>query len=139
MIKIHNLLGKVSLKTSKSVATKISKKTGENLNWLTTKLNNEIQAGLKTTRHFEERVLQRFSEIQEEELASALSRCLRQTKPLEIQGTTQKFVDEISKIVIVLERMGQFGATLVTSFILGQENLLSDEELYELKRKGILC
>ncbi|EKJ5652559.1 hypothetical protein PJO11_001243, partial [Campylobacter coli] len=53
-------------------------------------------------------------------------------------ATAQKYLDKDSNIVVVLERQGEFGAVLVTTYKRGQENLLSDEELADLKKRGVL-
>lgn len=53
--------------------------------------------------------------------------------------SAQKYIDEATNIVIVLERMGKFGANLITTYVLGKENLLSEEEVLELNARGVLC
>ncbi|WP_143428606.1 hypothetical protein [Helicobacter sp. 13S00482-2] len=139
---INQIFNDTVNKMTKYFSTKQAKKTNQNLQWLEQKLKSQISSALKISQHFKERVVQRFSEDEKEKLASAISRSIRNTKPLEVRGMhlakAQKFIDEATNFVIVLERMGEFGATLITSFVLGKENLLSDEEIYELKMKGIL-
>ncbi|RDU55116.1 hypothetical protein CQA49_00815 [Helicobacter sp. MIT 00-7814] len=128
-------------KVAKALTKKELKAKGGNEIVVKNLISKQVGDGLKLSAHFEERVVQRFSADESELLAGAISRAIRQTKPLEL-GThhlpkSQKFIDE-SGIVIVLERIGRFGAVLVTSYMLGKENLLSDIELRELKLRGIL-
>ncbi|PAF46237.1 hypothetical protein BKH46_08330 [Helicobacter sp. 12S02634-8] len=144
MINVNNLIQYAVEKIAKTSASKEAKKQNQAKEWLYTQLKNQVSRCLKTSSHFEDRVYQRFTQEQEEILAGAISRSIRQTKPLETSrgdhiACAQKFIDEMSGIVVVLERIGKYGATLITSYIQGKESLLSDEELYELKQKGIIC
>lgn len=144
MLNIQHLIQGIPSRLVKQIAKKKNKNTQENLPYLTTRLQNQIAQGLKISKHFEQRVMQRFEETQEQDLIAAICRCIKNTKPLEFfrgnhLGIAQKYIDEATNIVIVLERMGEFGANLITTYILGKENLLNDEEVLELNARGVLC
>lgn len=144
MLEIQHLHNGVSFKLSKQLASKKAKKTKENQEFLSVRFRNQIAQGLKISEHFKERAIQRFDESQEQDLIAAICRCIKNTKPLEFLRSdhlkiAQKFIDEATNIVIVLERIGEFGAHLITTYILGKENLLSEEEVLELKKRGLSC
>lgn len=134
----------VSAKIARFLANKEAKKDSKaDLTFLIKNYTRQISNGIKTTQHFVERVRQRFEEQEANELYIAISRAIRGTRAVERGSygdhlaTTQKFIDE-SGIAVVLEKQGAFGAVLVTTYKVGSENLLSDEELADLKKRGVL-
>ncbi|WP_231853491.1 hypothetical protein [Helicobacter cinaedi] len=50
----------------------------------------------------------------------------------------QKYYDDMTNIVVVLERAGVYGARLVTTYRRGEENLISDEEYQLLHSRGLI-
>ncbi len=44
----------------------------------------------------------------------------------------------MTNIIVVLERAGQFGASLVTTYKKGEENLISDDEFFTLQSRGLI-
>lgn len=144
MLNTQHLHQGVLLRLTKQILNKEAKNSKENMQFLAIKLQNQVAQGIKISKHFEQRVIQRFEESQEQELIAAICRCIKNTKPLEFLGgchlgVAQKYIDEATNIVIVLERMGKFGANLITTYVLGKENLLSEEEVLELNARGVSC
>lgn len=136
-----NFITCVASKIARALAYKEAKKTKQSIDFLISLFSKEVKNCLKTTQHFVERTRQRFAQDEADNLYNAISRAIRNTKPLENgryhQSVSQKFIDE-SGIVVVLERQGNLGAVLVTTYKLGSENLLSDEELIDLKKRDVL-
>ncbi|TBR80912.1 hypothetical protein DU472_04440 [Campylobacter novaezeelandiae] len=133
----------VVAKLARALAYKEAKKDKSNISFLINLFKRQIQNCIKVTKHFTDRVSQRFEEIENDTLSVAISRAIRNTFPLQKGADyhiakTQKYIDEDSNIVVILERQGEFGAVLVTTYKKGQENLLSDEELAELKKRGVI-
>lgn len=144
MLNAQHLHQGVFLRLAKQILNKEAKNSKESIQFLATKLQNQVAQGIKISKHFEQRVIQRFEESQEKDLIAAICRCIKNTKPLEFSrgdhlSIAQKYIDEVTNIVIVLERMGKFGANLITTYVLGKENLLSEEEVLELNARGVLC
>ena len=141
-INIKEILEVSAVKTAKALASKEAKKTKQNEDFVRSHLTRQITAGLKSSEHFADRVIQRFTSDEFENLSSAISRAIRQTAPQESgcehKTISQKIVDSLTGIVTILERQGKFGAVLVTTYKLGCENLLSDSELREMKLRGLL-
>ena len=102
------------------------------------------EAALTTTEHFTDRIAQRFLADEEDMLAAAVARAVRNTQPQEFGSygehsrVSQRYEDALTGIIVVLERYGRLAATLVTTYKKGCENLISDEELAELKKRGVL-
>lgn len=75
-------------------------------------------------------------------MSGAIARAIRNIKPLEIGGNhiakAQRFYDDMTNIVVVLERAGQYGARLVTTYKKGEENLISDDEFLLLQSRGLI-
>lgn len=133
----------VVAKLARALAYKEAKKDKSKVDFLINLFKKQIQNCIKATEHFTDRVSQRFEEVENDTLSVAILRAIRNTSPLQRGAdyhiaTTQKYLDEDSNIVVVLERQGEFGAVLVTTYKRGQENLLSDEELADLKKRGVL-
>ena len=141
-VSLNDLINIISEKTAKSVAQKESKKTKVNESFLYNNLLRTYKSGIKVTKHFANRLQQRFILDEVQVLSSAISRAIRQTQTQEVgcnhKSISQKIIDKMTGIVVVLERQGMYGAVLVTSYKLGEENLLSDEELRDLRTRGIL-
>ncbi|NDJ27951.1 hypothetical protein DMB95_08790 [Campylobacter sp. MIT 12-8780] len=131
----------VASKIARALAYKEAKKTKQSVDFLISLFSRQVKNSIKTTTHFVDRVVQRFTAEEADILYTAISRAVRNTKPLENgryhNAVSQKFVDD-SGIVIVLERQGELGAVLVTTYKQGGENLLSDEEVMDLRKRGIL-
>lgn len=142
---MQDLISLVQNKIGLSTARKALKK-GEikesDLQWQAQKFARE--AAISSTIHFAERTRQRFVEDEVDMLAGAIARAVRATHTQEFGGygdhsrVTQKYEDALTGIVVVLERYGVLGATLVTTYKKGCENLISDEEFAELKKRGVL-
>lgn len=141
-ITINSLLQSVVDKTAKAVSQKEAKKIKGDEQFLFVKAQRHFSQGVRATTHFAERVVQRFEEVEKDELAGAISRAIRKSKTLENgcnhKAISQKILDEATGIVVVLERIGLYGATLVTTYKVGQENLLSEAEYKELKLRGLV-
>ena len=142
---MHNLIPLVQNKIGLSLARK-ALKSGQikdnDLQWQAQRFARE--AVLPTTEHFIDRIAQRFLANEEDMLAAAVARAVRGTKTQEVGSygdhsrISQRYEDALTGIVVVLERYGNLGATLVTTYKKGCENLISDEELAELKKRGVL-
>lgn len=133
----------VATKLAKTLAYKEAKKDKSKVDFYTNLFKRQIKNCIKLTEHFIERTQQRFAPTEENSLSIAISRAIRNTKPLSRGAEyhvsqSQKYVDEESNIVVVLERQGEFGAVLVTTYKIGEEKLLSDDELRDLKKRGVL-
>lgn len=143
MISTPKLLSDAAEKTAKALGNKKKKElSGNALTMFVNSVKREVKNGLKVMDHFSDRVVQRFEDSEEDILAQAISRALRATAPKEGHSgahmrVSHKYIDEATGIVVVLERMGRLGANLVTTYKVGEESLISDDELRELKRKGI--
>ncbi|EPZ1026392.1 hypothetical protein ACXKGQ_000799 [Campylobacter coli] len=66
-----------------------------------------------------------YHKVENDALSVAISRAIRNTSLLQHGAdyhiaTTQKYLDKDSNIVVVLERQGEFGAVLVTTYKRGQ-------------------
>jgi len=130
-------------KLARALAYKEAKKDKSKVDFFFNLFKRQISNCIKLTEHFTDRVTQRFEPKESDELSAAISRAIRNTSALQRGASyhlsqTQKYIDEQSNIVVVLERQGEFGAVLVTTYKKGEEMLLSDEELFELKKKGVL-
>lgn len=141
-ITINTLLQSVVEKTAKAVAQKEAKKTNKDAQFLFVQLQRFYGSGVNATTHFAERVIQRFEEAEKDELAGAISRAIRKSQTLESgcnhKAVSQKLLDKATGIVVVLERIGLYGATLVTTYKVGQESLLSEAEYKDLKLRGLV-
>lgn len=141
-ITINSLLQLVVEKTAKAVAQKESKKKKIKEDFLFTQLKRHFGSGINATNHFAERIVQRFEEVEKDELSGAISRSIRKVKTLENgcnhKAISQKLLDESTGIVVVLERIGLYGANLITTYKVGQENLLCEEEYKEIKLRGLV-
>lgn len=137
-----NFIEIVAKKIATTLAKKEAKKSGKAENICYARFFNEVSRGINISEHFLQRVAQRFEQQQQEELSGAIARAVRATKPLEAGGNhiaqAQKFYDDMTNIVVVLERAGQFGARLVTTYKKGQENLISDGEFFALQSRGLI-
>lgn len=136
------LVEKVAKKLATNLAKKEAKKSGKAENICYARFFGEVSRGINVSEHFLQRVAQRFERQQEEELSGAIARAVRATKPLETGGAhvpkAQRFYDDMTNIVVVLERVGQLGARLVTTYRKGEENLISDEEYQLLHSRGLI-
>lgn len=133
----------VITKLARALAYKEAKKDKSQVDFFINLFKRQLQNAIKLTEHFEERVFQRFQNEENELLSAAISRAIRKTEPLQRGADyhiakTQKYIDNESNIVVVLERQGEFGAVLVTTYKKGQEMLISDDELADLKKRGVL-
>lgn len=112
------------------------------LQWQAKRFAREVT--LTTTEHFTDRIAQRFLAEEEDVLAAAVARAVRNTQPQEFGSygdhyrISQKYEDTLTGIVVVLERYGRLAATLVTTYKKGCENLITDEELAELRKRNAL-
>ncbi|WP_052783793.1 hypothetical protein [Campylobacter jejuni] len=111
----------VVAKLSRALAYKEAKKDKSKVDFLINLFKKQIRNCIKATEHFTDRVSQRFEEVENDTLSVAISRAIRNTSPLQRGAdyhiaTTQKYFDEDSNIVVVLERQGEFGAVLVTTY-----------------------
>lgn len=135
--------GLVTAKLARALAYKEAKKDKSQVDFYFNLFKKQITTSIKLTEHFKQRVEQRFEELEADLLSCAISRAIRHTKPLSIgadyhSAKTQKYLDDESNIVVVLQRQGEFGAVLVTTYKRGEENLLSDEEVADLRKRGVL-
>ena len=132
----------VAKKIATTLAKKESKKSGKAENICYARFFGEVSRGINVSEHFLQRVAQRFERQQEEELSGAIARAVRATKPLEAGGShiakAQRFYDDMTNIVVVLERVGQLGARLATTYRKGEENLISDDEFLLLQSRGLI-
>ena len=132
----------VAKKIATTLAKKEAKKSGKAENICYARFFGEVSRGINVSEHFLQRVTQRFERQQEEELSGAIARAIRNIKPLEIGGNhiakAQRFYDDMTNIVVVLERAGQYGARLVTTYKKGEENLISDDEFLLLQSRGLI-
>ena len=132
----------VAKKIATTLAKKESKKSGKAENICYARFFGEVSRGINVSENFLQRVAQRFERQQEEELSGAIARAVRATKPMEQGGNhiakAQRFYDDMTNIVVVLERAGQYGARLVTTYRRGEENLISDEEYQLLHSRGLI-
>ncbi|MCR2104013.1 hypothetical protein CUPS4244_02735 [Campylobacter upsaliensis] len=132
----------VITKLARALAYKEAKKDKSKVDFYINLFKRQITTSIKLTEHFKQRVEQRFEALEADLLSCAISRSIRNTSPLSMGAEyhiakTQKYLDNESNIV-VLERQGEFGAVLVTTYKRGEENLLSDEELSDLRKRGVL-
>ncbi|EGL3777788.1 hypothetical protein IQ300_000687 [Campylobacter upsaliensis] len=132
----------VITKLARALAYKEAKKDKSKVDFYINLFKRQITTSIKLTEHFKQRVEQRFEALEADLLSCAISRSIRNTSPLSRGAEyhiakTQKYLDNESNIV-VLERQGEFGAVLVTTYKRGEENLLSDEELMDLRKRGVL-
>lgn len=129
-------------KIATTLAKKESKKTGKAENICYARFFSEVSRGINVSEHFLQRVAQRFEQQHEEELSGAIARAVRATKPLEAGGAhvpkAQKYYDDMTNIIVVLEHAGQYGVRLVTTYKRGQENLISDDEFFALQSRGLI-
>lgn len=142
---MQNFTSLVQSKIGLSLARK-ALKSGQikenDLQWQAQRFARE--AALTSTNHFEDRIAQRFLADEIDSLAAAVARAVRGTKTREVGSygdhsrVSQRYEDALTGIVVVLERYGNLGATLVTTYKKGCENLISDEELADLKKRGVL-
>lgn len=107
----------VVAKLARALAYKEAKKDKSKVDFLINLFKKQIQNCIKATEHFTDRVSQRFEEVENDTLSVAISRAIRNTLPLQRGAdyhiaTTQKYLDEDSNIVVVLERQGEFGAVV---------------------------
>lgn len=133
----------VITKLARALAYKEAKKDKSKVDFYINLFKRQITNSIKLTEHFKQRVEQRFEALEADLLSCAISRSIRNTSPLSMGAEyhiakTQKYLDNESNIVVVLERQGEFGAVLVTTYKRGEENLLSDEELMDLRKRGVL-
>ncbi len=138
--KFISLVGETKTRLLKAEVEKVCKVTHENKVIVENRLNRQIH--IEATSHFEDRFNQRFEESEDVALSGAIARAVRCSKTIETAygncaKVAQKYVDKLTSIVVVLEKQGQYKATLVTVYKLGQELLISDEELSFLKRNNI--
>lgn len=138
MINIDMLKALVANKTTRATANKAKK---INDSWFVQKTNREIENGLNFSEHAKERIAQRFEDVELDNLANAISRAIRSIKvdTLEYNYNKKavKFSDSQTGFVIILERYGNFGANIVTAYVNGRDNLLSDSELKFIKKWGL--
>lgn len=142
---MQNFTSLVQSKIGLSLARK-ALKSGQikenDLQWQAQRFARE--AALTSTNHFEDRIAQRFLADEIDSLAAAVARAVRGTKTQEVGSynyhsrVSQRYEDALTGIVVVLERYGNLGATLVTTYKKSCENLISDEELADLKKRGVL-
>ncbi|EPB1160857.1 hypothetical protein ACRBLZ_000911 [Campylobacter upsaliensis] len=133
----------VITKLARALAYKEAKKDKSKVDFYINLFKRQITTSIKLTEHFKQRVEQRFEALEADLLSCAIFRSIRNTSPLSRGAEyhiakTQKYLDNESNIVVVLERQGEFGAVLVTTYKRGEENLLSDEELMDLRKRGVL-
>ncbi|TLD93448.1 hypothetical protein LS74_001595 [Helicobacter magdeburgensis] len=137
-----NLVEKVAKKLATNLAKKEAKKSGKAENLCFALIFGQVSRGINASAHFIQRVQQRFEAQEEEELSGAIARAVRATQPMEQGGNDiakpQKYYDDMTNIIVVLERAGQFGASLVTTYKRGQENLISDDEFFALQSRGLI-
>lgn len=137
MINIDMLKALVANKTTRATANKAKK---INDSWFVQKTNREIENGLSFSEHAKERIAQRFQDIELDNLAAAISRAIRSIKvdtQYNYKKKAIKFSDSQTGFVIILERYGNFGANIVTAYVNGRDNLLSDNELKFIKKWGL--
>ena len=131
----------IASKIARALANKEAKRTKKPMETFIQSFLRESKNSIKLTDHFIDRTTQRYVADEADTLYTAISRAVRSTSTLSNgnyhKAVSQRFVDE-SGIVVVLERQGTLGAVLVTTYKLGEENLLSDEELIDLKRRNCL-
>lgn len=137
-----NLVEKVAKKLATNLAKKESKKTGKAENVCFALIFGQVSRGINTSAHFIQRVQQRFEAQEQEELSGAIARAVRATQPMEQGGNhiakAQKYYDDMTNIIAVLERVGQLGTRLVTTYKRGQENLILDDEFFALQSRGLI-
>ncbi|HEB9312265.1 TPA: hypothetical protein RZK28_001746 [Campylobacter coli] len=111
----------VVARLARALAYKEAKKDKSKVDFLINLFKKQIQNCIKATEHFTDRASQRFEEVENDTLSVAISRAIRNTSPLQHGADYhQKYLDKDSNIVVVLERQGEFGAVLVTTYKRGQ-------------------
>lgn len=99
----------------------IRKEEKKGLKPLSSAIYAKVETSIQISEHFIQRSKQRFDEMDLQSLTQSVVKAIKGTKPLErYDGSplilAQRFIDKETNFVVVLERIGMYGARLVTCY-----------------------